>query len=115
MTLEAVKDALDCALAGTTHISPDAKVRSVSAGDLMSDVLVLEDDHLLLITNLTTDQVVRTADIVDAVGVLLAGGKTPGDDMVTLAQELGIPILCCQKSLYEACVAVHARMREATP
>lgn len=109
MTLSDVKEALHCTIAGTTLVT-DTLIRSVAAGDLMSDVLVRDDDHLLLVTNLSTDQVARTADIVDAVGIILAGAKKPQEAMITLADELGLPVLVSPLSLFETCAALHELM-----
>ena len=51
------------------------KIKHIVASDLMSEVLVAEEENLLLITALNTEQTIRTAHIVDALGILLVNGK----------------------------------------
>ena len=55
--------------------SADREVRHVVASDLMSDVLIVDEDDMLLITSLASDQVLRTAQIVGATGVVIMNGK----------------------------------------
>lgn len=103
MNLNQVVSELDCeVLAGQSRL--DAPIENVCACDMMSDVLVVEKEHLLLVTSLTTEQVIRTADIVGAHGVLITNGKQPLDKSIQLASQLGIPLLRTRHSTFEACV-----------
>jgi hypothetical protein len=83
----------------------------VVAGDLMSDVLVVDYENLLIVTSLNTEQTLRTADIVGARGVLLANDKVPLAAVKNMAQEQDITLLATPLSLFEAC-AVLGRMAE---
>lgn len=71
------------------------------SSDLMSDVLTLEDEHILLISGLANVQLVRTADMAEIKVVLLARGKKATPDMIGLADELGLVILESPFSIYK--------------
>ncbi len=79
-------------------------VKSVISSGLMSDVLTTDREEFLLITGLTTPQVVRTADMVEAHAILITNGKNIPDDTVNLAEELGITILRTGYPNFEASV-----------
>lgn len=84
----------------------DAEVLHVIASDLMSDVLMMDLDHPLLLTSLVSDQSLRTANVVGAAAVLVANGKTPPPDMVALAQKLGMPLARTALPKFDAAVAL---------
>ena len=83
-----------------------AAIDHILACDLMSDVLTTELENILLVTSLTTDQAIRTADIVGAHGVLFVNGKNIFKPMIDLATELGVTILVTNFSKFDACVAI---------
>jgi hypothetical protein len=85
---------------------PGLPLRHVLAGDLMSDVLVTDYDDLILVTSLTTEQTVRTADIVGARGILLVNDKTPQPAMKDLAVQQDLTVLSTPLSMFEACIAL---------
>ena len=89
------------------------KVGHVMASDLMSDVLLVDEDDMLLLTSLASDQVLRTAQIVGAVGVVVVNGKPLPSSMVNVANDLRMTLATCPLSKYEACVAVHAALHSA--
>ena len=103
MKLEDVSRLLGC----TVHCAPEGwesrKTGAVYAGDLMSDVLVNEGDAALLLTGLNSEQVIRTADIVDACGVVLINNKVPQKALIALAEETSIALLSSPLSMYRAC------------
>jgi len=74
----------------------------------MSDVLVTDFEDLLIVTSLASEQVVRTADIVGAKGVLLVNDKDPPLVMKQLAEKQDLNLLSTPLSMYEACVGLHA-------
>lgn len=84
----------------------NTEIKHVVASDLMSDVLVIDDEDFLLVTSLNSDQVVRTADIVGASGIILVNGKKPFSGLVKLADEHELPILSTELSCFETCVAL---------
>lgn len=103
MNLNDVQSRLGCeVLAGNASLQ--SVIEHVCACDMMSDVLVVEKDNLLLVTSLTTEQVVRTADIVGAHGVLITNNKQPLEKTVQLARQLDLPLLKTRLSTFDACV-----------
>ena len=90
----------------------DRHIRKVVASDLMSDVLVVDEDDLLLLTSLVSDQVLRTAQVVGAVGVVVVNGKLIPSSMLAVAQNLGVSLLTTRLTKFDACVALH-QLQEA--
>ena len=85
MTFKEIVEHISCEIINKGNDFDTAVIENVSAGDMMSEVLVGDEDNRILVTALTTDQVVRTADIVEARGVILINGKRPQTSMKTLA------------------------------
>ncbi len=76
---------------------------------LLSDVLAHAKPHTtLILTEITNPQVVRTAEMVDAVGVLFVKNKTPDKSTLQLATEIGIPLLVTRLGMFEACGKLYA-------
>jgi len=78
-------------------------VRWVVASGLMSDVLTIEEEEILLISNLKTGQVIRTADIVSANAVLYTNGKHLSPEVVSLARQVDITVLSTPQPVFEVC------------
>ena len=86
-------------------------IRHVVASDLMSDVLLVDEDDMILLTSLSSDQVLRTAQIVGAVGVIVVNGKPLPSSMVNVANDLRMTLATCKLSKYDACVAVDEALK----
>ncbi len=83
------------------------EVGAVVASDLMSDVLLVDADDILLLTSLASDQSMRTAHIVGAMGVVVHDSKPLPSTMSQVAAQLGIPLVSSPLSKYESCVRLH--------
>ena len=70
--------------------------------DLMSDVLAFVKGKTLLLTGLTNQQVVRTAEMADLSAIVFVRGKKPGEDIVELATEKDIALLLTRDTMYTA-------------
>lgn len=81
----------------------DVDISICICSDMMSDVLAFAKPGALLITGLTNAQSVRTADFADAAAVLYIRGKRPEEGSLELAEEMSIPILATEKSMFETC------------
>lgn len=77
-------------------------IRKAFSSDLMSDVLTLDEEHILLITGLTNVQLIRTAEIADIEVVLLARNKRASEEMIRLAEETGLVLLETPYSIFRA-------------
>lgn len=109
MTLADVADLLGAEV--LTRGDDLSKIQVVCACgcDLMSDVLAFTKEKTLLLTGLTTPQVVRTAEVSDLVGMVFVRGKRPSNDVIAMAEEKGIPLLLTCYPLYETCGLLYAR------
>ena len=106
MTIADVVKILDGKLMAGDGTSPRA-VGAVVANDLMSDVLLNDSDDILLLTSLASDQAIRTAHIVGAMGVVVHNAKPLSETMIKVANDLHIPLVSSPLSKYDACVRVH--------
>lgn len=102
-----ISSCLECEIFNRGENYESVEVLNVTAGDLMSEVLVFDRDNLLLVTALNSEQTLRTANVVDALGIVLVNGKKPAEAMITLAKEMGISLLSTPKTLFDACVCLH--------
>jgi hypothetical protein len=98
-----IDDIADVLNAGVAYKADHEFVGGVVASGLMSDVLTTDQEGILLVSNLTTAQVVRTADMVGAHAILITNKKPLSDDMIELARDLSISLLITDLSLFEAC------------
>jgi hypothetical protein len=107
MTLEDISAKLSCTEYAQNNAFADGKITHIVASDLMSEVLVAEEENLLLITALNTEQTIRTAHIVDALGVLLVSGKKPQPGMIRLAAEFELSLIATKLPMFKSCAIVH--------
>ncbi len=106
MKLSDLLKAVDAEVLWIDPAHADLDVANVIASDLMSDVLMMDQDQPLLLSSLVSDQSLRTANVVGAVALVVANGKTPPPNMVALAQELGIALARTDMAKFEASVAL---------
>jgi predicted transcriptional regulator len=100
LTLHDIRELLDAeVLIGEDQLNMEVKTAFVA--DLMSDVLAFATAGSLLITGLTNQQVVRTADVLDIAAIIMGRGKRPTQETFQLAEELNIPILTTKYILFE--------------
>ena len=88
-------------LVGENYLNQE--IEEFAASDLLSDVLALSKENFLLLTSLTSQQVVRTAEIAGGIGVVFVRGKTPEQEAIGLARSHHIPLLMTSKSTFDAC------------
>ena len=88
------------------HLALD--VKTAFSADLMSDVLAFAKSGSLILTGLTTPQVVRTASILDAIALIIVRGKIPARETLKLAEELDIPVLSTGYILFETSGRLYA-------
>lgn len=81
----------------------DRDVHSGFGCDLMSDVLAFVKDSSILLTGLINPQVIRTAEMMDIICVVLVRGKRPTEAMIQLAEERSIVLLSTKHIMFSAC------------
>ena len=102
MTLGEMKDILDAdVLVGNECMGME--VRDAFAADLLSDVLAFAKEGTLLITGITNPQVIRTAEMLELLGIVFVRGKKPDEDAVRLAQIKKVPLLSTRYIMFETC------------
>ena len=79
------------------------EIHTACGCDLMSDVLAFVKDQTLLLTGLINSQVIRTAEMMDIVAVCFVRGKTPPEEVLSLAKAKNIAILTTDYPMYTAC------------
>jgi len=88
----------------TRNYDGDREISSGGAADLMSDVLAFNiEGNSILLSGLTTPQVLRTAEVAGICAVVFVRGKKPSQQVVDLAEELSIPLILCEHSMYKSC------------
>lgn len=85
------------------------EVNHAFASDLMSDVLAMSRSDTLLITGLTTPQIIRTAQMLDLPAILVVRGKEVPQDVADLARTTGVVVLATRDIMYVASGKLYAR------
>jgi len=81
----------------------DEEVVGGGGADLMEDILAAVAKGAVLLTGLTSDDVIRTARVAGVTAVVFVRGKKPSDSSVELARSFGLPLLMTSDSLFVAC------------
>ena len=76
--------------------------KTACGSDMMSDVLAYGQGQSLLLTGLLNQQVIRTAEMLDMHCIIFVRGKTPAEEVLTLAREKGIAVISTQRGMFTA-------------
>lgn len=109
MTVRDLLPVLDAEILSAADLN--RPVRAIVACDLMSDVLLTDEDDVLLLTSLASDQAVRTAQVIGAAAVVVVNGKPLPSSMAEVARSLNVTLATSKRSKFDACVALHAAMK----
>ena len=101
MKIREIKDMLSAEVLCCEELL-DTEVYSACGSDMMSDVLAYVKDQGVLLTGLINSQVIRTASMMDMVCIVFVRGKSPGLDMIHLAEDCGIVVMKSDHRAYEA-------------
>jgi predicted transcriptional regulator len=88
-------------LSGEDNLELD--INNVFGCDLMSDVLALVEGDIILLTGLTNIQTVRTAEMMDIKCIVYVRGKMPDEQVINLAIEKGICLMCTKNLMFNTC------------
>jgi predicted transcriptional regulator len=106
MKLSEIVKALDATvLAGEDKI--DTEVKTCGASDLMSDILAAVSEGCILLTGLTTVQVIRTAMVAGVGAVVFVRGKVPPQEVIELANSEGLPLISSPYSMFVSSGRLH--------
>lgn len=106
LTIQLIVESLPAHVVHASNNFHNIEIENIIAGDLMSDMLVSVFADNLLVTSLSNEQAIRTADIICASAVLLVNDKLPSLSMKALAKESDITLLATPLPMYEACAAL---------
>ena len=107
MKLSEIVDVLDAnVLIGKNHLEKD--IDTCGASDLMSDILAGLSEGCILLTGLTTVQVIRTAMVAGVGAVVFVRGKTPPQEVIDLAGAQDLPLISSPYSMFVSCGRLHA-------
>jgi len=81
----------------------DQNIRDFFASDLLSDILSYSQDNYVLLTGLTSSQVVPTAELTGAIAIVFVRGKLPPQEAIALARSYHIPILKTDEIMFHSC------------
>jgi predicted transcriptional regulator len=87
----------------TKNVDLDMDVTVACGADLMSDVLAFTHPGSLLMTGLTTPQVVRAAQMAEVAAIVFVRDKLPPPEVIALAEEKGIPLLASGHTMFVTC------------
>ncbi len=108
MKLNEIIDILDASiLTGENHL--DKKFTKCAGADLMSDILAGLSEGAILLTGLTTLQVVRTAVVAEVEAIVFVRDKNPPDEVIELARTHNLPLLSSPFSMFVACGRLHGQ------
>ena len=99
MKLRDIKELLDARVLGEFS-DLEREYTIGGAADLMSDVLAFVSDDCVLLTGLTNEQVVRTAEMVDVGALIFVRGKVPSPEVCRLADERRITLLSTNLTMF---------------
>ena len=102
MKIQKVQDILQAELLCGVDLL-ETEVHSACGSDMMSDVLAFVKDQALLLTGLMNPQVVRTAEMMDIVCVIMVRDKQPDDAMIQMAAERNICLLATSLPMFSTC------------
>ena len=102
MKLYEIRDILKAAFLVGEHLT-DRTIAGAGGADLMEDVLAAATEGAVLLTGLTTEQVLRTARIAGVGAVVFVRGKRPEKKVLDLAETYDMPVLLTDFSLFVSC------------
>ncbi len=101
MKLYEIKDALNAEVIYGNDLM-DVNIVGAAAADLMDDILAAVAKDAVLLTGLTSEQVLRTAKLAGVSAVVIVRGKKPSLQMIDAAGKYGISLLITEYSLFVA-------------
>ena len=86
----------------------EREVCTACGSDMMSDVLAFVKEQAALLTGLVNPQVVRTAEMMDMHCIIFVRGKRPTLDMIEMAEDRDMVMLCTDLEMFTSCGKLYA-------
>ena len=109
MKLSEIVQILDAEILSTVNNESQVNITMACGADLMSDVLAFIKSRTLLLTGLTTPQVVYTAENSGVDVICFVRGKEPQEETIALAKEKEIILLATNFSMFESCGKLYVK------
>jgi len=90
----------------------DQEIIDFGASDLLSDILAYSKDNYVLLTGLTSSQVVRTAELTGAIAIVFVRGKLPPQEAIGLAKSHHIPLLKTDNLMFASCRKIAEELKK---
>lgn len=94
-------------LCGEEFLS-EIEVDYAFGADLMSDALAFVRGRTLFLTGMVNQHTLRTADVLDIRCIVFVRGKEIPEEIVCMAKERDIALLCTDKTLFTSCGMLYA-------
>ena len=108
MKLREIIDILDAALiCGNGYL--EQEVQTAGASDLMSDILAGFSNGCVLLTGLTTIQVIRTAMVAGVGAIVFVRHKRPTEEVIELARAENLPLISTPYSMFVSSGRLYGR------
>lgn len=90
----------------------DREAVNFCGADMMSEALAFSHENTTLLTGLCNPQVIRTAEMLDVHALVFVRGKTPTPEMLEMAKEKDIVVMCTDETMYNACGKIYHAIHE---
>ncbi|MEE4356072.1 MAG: DRTGG domain-containing protein [Desulfococcaceae bacterium] len=101
MKLSEVRDILHAEVLSGEELL-DRSVFGGGGADLMEDILATVAKGSVLLTGVTTEQVIRTAKIAEVGAIVFVRGKKPDRNITEMAKSYDLPLLHTRYSMFVA-------------
>lgn len=108
MNLQEISDLLDAEIL-VDGDRKNGELTTAFAADTMSDLLAFGRAGAILLTRMTSPQVIRTSDVMDIAAIIMIRGKIPSKEVIQLAGELHVPILATRLPQFETAGLLYAK------
>lgn len=112
MDLKQIVETLDATVLSAPEGWEEIEVEDVFASDLISDILVSDGEEPLLLTSLTSPQVVRTATLIGAVAMVLVHRRQAPAALEAVAEQHDLPLFRSAITKFDACVRLGRLMED---
>jgi hypothetical protein len=85
----------------------DREIEGVFISDMVSDIVAGAQANNLLLTIQTHKNLIATANLVDVAGIVYVRGKVPPDDVVELANRVGISLFTTDLDAWKFAIKLH--------
>jgi len=92
-----------------TNQKEDPDITMGCGSDLMSDVLAFTKPGSMLLTGLTSLQVIYTASTAGIKAICFVRGKKPPKETLDLAKKKNIAVISTKLPMFESCGRLHGR------